>query len=175
MGCAVGFVVLASIFGGCASPSASAKLDLFAQRAPLPTLVPRGQTFSMAEQVAAREPGDFTLIGAGRSMEPMYVHGTVVVVHPTALHMLRKGMAVVYRTPRGNYVAHMLLEKAGAGWRAVGLNNPDTDDVLVTPENLVGVIKHAFAPDDTVFPGDVVGRSTTKVALARGPAVSGAE
>src|SRR4051812_41004191 len=133
--------------GGCAASPAATKISLFVQHAPVPTLVPRGDVVRAAQRVADLTEGDFVLRGAGRSMEPIYHAGTVVVVHPSAMHMLRKGMAVVYRNQSGTHVAHMLLEKTEQGWVAIGLNNTDPDGVLVTSKNLVGIIQYAFAAD----------------------------
>jgi hypothetical protein len=77
-------------------------------------------------------------------MEPLYAAGTAVVVRPTAYHMLRKGMLVVYAKANGACVAHMLVEKQPAGWLAMGLNNRDVDDILITPRNLLGVVQQAY-------------------------------
>jgi hypothetical protein len=153
--------------GGCATHS-SGNLATFVAQAPLPTLVPRSEVGPAADRVAAMHEGDFVLRGIGRSMEPVYVAGTAVVVHPTAMHMLRKGMAVVYTNGRGGTVAHMLLEKNERGWVAIGLNNAEPDGVLVTDKNLVGIIKHAFVADDTVFPTEIAAQISLKQALADG-------
>jgi signal peptidase I len=100
-----------------------------------------------AEALALVHEGDFTLTGVGESMHPVYVPGTVVVVHPTSYFMLRSGDAVVYRNHAGRDVAHVLVERARAGWVAKGLNNSEPDDEVVTAENLVGLIRCAFVPD----------------------------
>src|SRR5690349_3624288 len=101
---------------GCAVQPSAQNVDLFVQRAPLPVLVAKSQVIATAERTAALHEGDFVLHGVGASMEPVYLPGTAVVVHPTAFHMLRKGMPVVYTNQRGAYVAHMLVEKTSAGW-----------------------------------------------------------
>lgn len=145
---------------GCASVTPQLREEWFVGAAPLPTLVPRGQALARAEQVAAQRPGDFALQGLGRSMEPFYLPGTALVVHPTAMHMLKRGMAVVYTNARGEYVAHMLLERTEAGWTAIGLNNQAPDATLVTARNLVGVVRHAFASADTPFRPDIAARLT---------------
>jgi len=151
--------------GGCATQPATRHVDLFVTRAPLPTRVPRGQAMAAAERAAAAREGDFALQGVGRSMEPVYVAGTAVVVHPTAFHMLRQGMAVVYTNRRGAYVAHLLVEKQSRGWVATGLNNAEPDDALVTAHNLVGVIRHAFVADDTVFQPDLAAQIALQSSL----------
>lgn len=115
-------------------------------RVPVPIPVAAGEALACAERAAREHEGDFALAGSGRSMEPLYVSGTAIVVHPTELHMLRPGMAVVYRNARGAYVAHVLLEKARGGWTVIGLNNREPDDVLVTENNLVGLIRAAYLP-----------------------------
>ncbi len=162
-------LVIAGLFGaGCASQTRTDNLALFLQKAPLPTLVPRNEVVLAAERAAAVHEGDFVLRGTGRSMEPVYLAGTTLVVHPTAMHMLRPGMAVVYRNARGGTVAHMLLEKTERGWLAMGLNNAEPDGALVTERNLVGIVRQAFAADDTVFPAMVASQLALKQALERG-------
>jgi hypothetical protein len=156
------------IFGGCATQPSARNVETFVAKAPRPKLVARDQVMAAAEQEAAKHEGDFVLHGFGRSMEPVYLAGTAVVVHPTAMHMLRKGMAVVYRNPRGMNVAHMLLERTERGWIAIGLNNAEPDGTLVTEKNLVGIIKHAFAADDTPFRSDIAAQITLKPTLERG-------
>lgn len=102
---------------------------------------------SAAESVARLHEGDFTLVGLGKSMLPVYAPGTVVVVHPTSYFMLRQGMAVVYTNRGGRRVAHVLTEESNLGWRTRGLNNAEDDDELVTSGNLVGMIRCAFVPE----------------------------
>lgn len=159
-------LAVAGLFsGGCVSRPDQKNVELFVQSAPLPTLVPAGQVLAAAEQRAAAHQGDFVLHGVGASMEPVYVSGTAVVVHPSAFHMLRKGMPVVYVDRRGHHVAHMLMEKVRGGWLAIGLNNADPDDTLVTPDNLVGIVRHAFAAEGTVFRPEIATRITLKAAI----------
>jgi hypothetical protein len=162
------WAVVGLFFGGCATRPSVGHVQTFLEKAPLPMLVPANRVLAAAEAMAARHEGDFVLQGFGRSMEPVYLAGTAVVVHPTAMHMLRRGMAVVYRNPRGADVAHMLLERTTRGWIAIGLNNAEPDATLVTEENLVGIIKHAFAAEQTEFRADVA----AQIASPRGPSVA---
>jgi hypothetical protein len=168
--CAVAAVGL--MFGGCATQPSARNVETFVAKAPLPRFVARDQVLSTAEKEAAKHEGDFVLQGFGRSMEPVYASGTAVVVHPTAMHMLRKGMAVVYRNPRGKNVAHMLLERTERGWIAIGLNNAEPDGTLVTEKNLVGIIKHAFAADDTPVRTDLAAQVARKQGLERGASIA---
>jgi hypothetical protein len=167
----IAFALLAAGLGlgGCATQPSVQNLQTFVSQAPLPTWVPRDQVLMAAEQLAAQHEGDFVLCGFGHSMEPVYGAGTTLVVHPTAMHMLRKGMAVVYRNARGVNVTHMLLEKTGGGWRAIGLNNLEPDGTLVTEKNLVGIIKHAFSADGASVHTDVAALLPPMPDLARGP------
>lgn len=161
------------LLGGCASYSPTANLELFVRTAPLPTLVPPGKEMAAAEAAAAKSHGDdFALHGVGSSMEPVYVGGTSIVVHPVNYHALRKGMAVVYVNRRGRYVAHMLVEDMPKGWFAIGLNNTDPDDDLVTADNLVGVVKEAYAASDTAFRPDIASRIAMKSAITKGTPVT---
>jgi hypothetical protein len=160
------------MLGGCASQPSARNVDLFVRTVPLPTLVPGSQVLATAQRVAATREGDFALQGVGASMEPVYVSGTAVVVHPTAFHMLRRGMPVVYMNRRGASVAHMLLEKVEGGWLAIGLNNADPDDALVTPENLVGIIKHAYAAEETAYRMDVASAIALHQAVEKGAPIA---
>lgn len=153
------------LLGGCASYSPASNLELFTRTAPLPTLVQRGKELATAEAAAAKSDGDFALHGVGASMEPVYLGGTALVVHPSSYRALRKGMAVVYVNRRGNYVAHMLVEEMPKGWFAMGLNNAELDDDLVTAGNLVGVIKEAYAANDTSFRPDIAARIAMRDAV----------
>lgn len=115
--------------------------------APAATLVAPGLELAAAERAAAQHDGDFALIGMGLSMAPLYTSGTALVVRPTSYFMLRPGMPVVYLNRRGAHVAHVLAQKLERGWVVCGLNNLEPDDELVTPRNLIGVVKYAFAAE----------------------------
>jgi hypothetical protein len=160
------------LFGGCATTSPSQQLDMFVRNAPLPTLVPRGKELATAEAAAAKTEGDFTLFGVGASMEPVYLSGTALVVHPTVYCALRPGQAVVYVNRKGFHVAHMLVERTAKGWVAAGLNNDGEDETLVTSNNLVGIIKGAYAANDTVFRPDVAARIAMRDAVSTSTTVS---
>jgi hypothetical protein len=149
-GFAFTLAALGTLAGGCSTYTAADRADLFAQSAPHPVAVAAGHQLSAAEHVAALNEGDFVLAGSGESMAPFYTSGTAVVVHPTSYFMLRPGMPVVYVNRSGTQVAHMLVEKSDRGWVALGLNNREPDDDLVTEKNLVGVIRYAFVGDPRV-------------------------
>jgi len=94
------------------------------------------------------------------------------VVHPCSYRALRTGQAVVYVNRRGHYVAHMLVEEMSKGWFAIGLNNAEPDDDLVTADNLVGVIKEAYAAADTPFRADIAQRIALRDGISRGLSVA---
>jgi len=80
---AFGLAAAGLMFGGCATGyTPSANMDLFVRTAPVPSLVKHGAELAAAEMQAAQNPGDIALVGAGSSMEPMYLAGTAIVVHP---------------------------------------------------------------------------------------------
>lgn len=173
-GLAAMLAVAGLFFGGCAATyTPTANLELFARTAPLPQLVTPGRQFATAEAVAAKREGDFVLNGAGSSMLPVYLPGTAIVVHPCSFNDLRRGQAVVYQNRRGRYVAHMLVEDMPKGWFAIGLNNPEPDDDLVTKHNLVGVITAAYAASDAPFRSDVAERIAVRDAVSGGTKVAG--
>lgn len=100
-----------------------------------------------AEAAAAQGAGDFVLVGQGESMQPYYAAGTAIVVRPTSYFMLRPGMPVVYESGSGRRVAHVLVAKGSTGWRVRGVANATEDHDVVTPQNLLGVVRYAFVPD----------------------------
>lgn len=165
---ALGLAVLGLALGGCTSYSPSANMELFVRTAPVPSLVKRGAEMATAQVQAEKIPGAFALMGAGSSMEPMYLAGTAVVVQPQSFVTLRKGQPVVYRNRRGYLVAHMLVEETRNGWIVVGVNNAEADEELVTRSNLLGVIKAAFAAADSPFRADVAARIALKDGVDRG-------
>ena len=131
------------LLAGCSATSRS-NSEWLTQAAPQPTTVASGSAMAAAEQEAALHEGDFVLTGAGNSMLPLYRPGTAVVVHPTSFFMLKSGMPVVYTNRQGTPVAHVLLEKCAGGWLAMGINNAEPDEDIVTPQNLVGIVRCAF-------------------------------
>lgn len=139
--CLVGFSLV-----GCSSADTGRAANAGRRHVPPPTLVAPGRALDAAEADAARDPACFALLGAGRSMEPIYTSGTAIVVREQSFLSLRPGMAVVYRSRHGAYVAHLVLEKSSRGWLALGPNNPEADEELITVRNFVGVIKAAYAP-----------------------------
>jgi len=108
---------------------------------PVPTAnVQKIQAWKDAEMLAARDPGRTALVGGGTSMNPVYGDNTMLVAVPIDFKDLQAGMYVVYINRNNRRVAHRLVAKESKGWRAQGLNNPEEDNDLVTPENLIGVI-----------------------------------
>ncbi len=86
------------------------------------------------------------MVGRGDSMLPLYRDRTVLVVERKAMSELRAGMTVVFIGDRGRPVAHLLLEKTAAGWRAMGVGNPEPDCTRVRYANFLGVVVRAYAP-----------------------------
>lgn len=138
--CFVGFSLV-----GCSSADTGRAPNTVRRHVPPPTLVAPGRALDAAEADAARDPACFALLGTGRSMEPIYASGTAIVVREQSFLSLRPGMAVVYRSRHGAYVAHLVLEKCSRGWIAHGLNNSEADEEFITVRNFVGVIKAAYA------------------------------
>lgn len=165
-------MVAGLLAGGCNTASTESNLMLFAENAPLPTIVARGEELAAAEQEARRHRGSFAVKGEGSSMEPVYVAGTALVVKAGGFESLRPGTPVVYSNSRGVAVAHMLVEHSGHGWVAVGLNNDSTDGELVTRDNLVGVITHAFATRTGSLPKAVATRIALNEQIRRGAKVA---
>lgn len=156
----MGFVVAlgVTLFAGCSTASRSATRERLSETAPSAIAVAPGTAFAAAERIAAAHEGDFVLTGSGDSMLPLYRSGTAVVVHPTSFFMLQPGTPVVYTNRCGEPVAHILLEKCPGGWVAMGINNAGPDDDVVTPRNLVGIVRCAFV--GSTEPAGAVARLT---------------
>ena len=104
------------------------------------------EAWQQAGTLADHTPRTFVIAGSGRSMQPLYAPGTVLVLQELAYPELKRGQTVLYRTKQQKVVAHVLVAKARDGWRVQGLNNPDHDPEPVLAENLVGVVVGAFKP-----------------------------
>ncbi len=98
-----------------------------------------------AHQAATLIPGAYVVEGRGRSMQPLYQSGTLLVVKPTAYEKLTRGMSVVFRS-RNRSITHVLVAKTKDGWRTTGLNNRRHDYVCVNSDNIRGVVVAAFTP-----------------------------
>ncbi len=161
-------VALGVALSGCTSVTTERRLDLVSRHAPAPTWVAAGQEFTAAEQHAAADPACFTLVGSGNSMRPLYPDRTAIVVREQSFNRLRPGMIVVYRNPDGRYIAHALVEELRKGWIAIGLNNAEPDDELVTKDNYVGVITAAFASSQAAPRPETIARSTLQDHVRQG-------
>ncbi len=118
----------------------------FTGNSPRAVALPEPTAWREAQTVIARTPGSFILIGTGRSMEPLYPAGTLLVLRETDYASLRSGQTVVYRSEAGRAVGHVLVAKARDGWRAKGLNNAMHDLEPVVAENMIGVVVAAYRP-----------------------------
>jgi signal peptidase I len=166
-GFVVALVVVGLWCGGCSTVPKLSQNEFFVRTAPVPTLVAPGQELVVAERAAAEDERCFALVGAGRSMEPLYASGTAIVVREQNFRTLRAGMAVVYRNRANRYVAHLLVEELAAGWIASGLNNPAPDPELVTAHNFVGVVQAAYAAADTKFRAEIAAELASKHGVDR--------
>lgn len=119
---------------------------VFTGRSPRPQLVAESEAWHRVDEIVRTTPDTFTLVGTGDSMQPLYPHGTILVLRETAFADLQPGQTAVYRNAARRPVAHVLIAKARDGWRARGLNNRQHDLDAVVPDNLVGVVVAAFTP-----------------------------
>jgi hypothetical protein len=119
---------------------------IFTGKSPRATTLAETEAWQRASVMAERTPGSFVLVGSGRSMQPLYTQGTILVLQKFPFELLERGMTVLYRNHASKVVAHVLVARGRDGWRAAGLNNPRHDGEPVSPENLVGVVIAAFQP-----------------------------
>ena len=111
-----------------------------------PRPVTAAEAWQQASTLAENTPAAFVLVGLGRSMQPLYAPGTILVLQQLPFAELKRGQTALYRTKQKKIVAHVLVTKARDGWRVQGLNNPIHDMEPVVAENFVGVVVAAFNP-----------------------------
>jgi hypothetical protein len=119
---------------------------IFTGKSPRAVALVETEAWQRASTMAARAPQAFVLVGSGRSMQPLYAPGTILVLQLFPFELLERGQTVLYRNHARKIVAHVLIARARDGWRAAGLNNAQHDMEAVSPENLVGVVIGAFRP-----------------------------
>lgn len=144
-------VALAAL-GALLTPGLSAKESAYIAGhyvvgSPRPELRSTDDARVEAHQLAKALPGAFVVRGFGKSMQPLYASGTFLVVQPQAYERLSRGMTVVFRNETHS-ITHVLVAKAGDGWRTTGLNNRRPDYLPVNSGNILGVVVAAFTPVD---------------------------
>jgi hypothetical protein len=119
---------------------------VFTGKSPRVVALAETDAWRHASTVAERAPNSFVLVGSGRSMQPLYAPGTILVLQQFPYELLERGQTVLYRNQARKVVAHVLVARARDGWRVAGLNNRDHDMEPVSAANLVGVVIAAFQP-----------------------------
>jgi hypothetical protein len=119
---------------------------VYTGESPRPVLASEPEAWQQASRIADHTPGAFVLVGSGRSMQPLYASGTIMVLRQLPFGQLKRGQTVLYRNQQNKIVAHVLVAKARDGWRARGLNNGIHDMEPVQSGNLVGVVIAAYKP-----------------------------
>ncbi len=119
---------------------------VFTGKSPRAVALAESQAWQRASLVAEHTPDSFVLVGTGRSMQPLYAPGTILVLQKFPFELLERGQTVLYRNRANHIVGHILVARARDGWRAAGLNNATHDMEPVSAENLVGVVIAAFQP-----------------------------
>ncbi len=136
--------VAAELPAGCGIRS-EATLVAILRETPEAVVVDAGRQFKFAERRALAFTNADVFWGVGDSMEPLFPSRTALVVVPVPFRTLRVGMTVLYLNVKGEGIVHSLTACAARGWTAQGVGNVAADDLVVTPENLVGVVAAAFA------------------------------
>ncbi|HRJ45996.1 MAG: hypothetical protein RLZZ129_1652 [Verrucomicrobiota bacterium] len=120
----------------------------YVAKSPAAEFKPGSEARRLAAKLATHLPGAFVVQGKGRSMQPLYPHGTLLVVQPVPYEKLARGMTVVFRTPDNQSLAHVLVARTADGWRTSGLNNRRADFIPVQADDIRGVVVAAFAVVD---------------------------
>jgi len=119
---------------------------IFIGCSPRPVAAPEEEAWQQACVLAENTPGAFVLVGSGRSMQPLYTPGTILVLRHLRFDELRRGQTVLYRNHGDKVIAHVLVSRTRDGWRAQGLGNVSHDMEPVRADNLVGIVVAAFNP-----------------------------
>jgi len=119
---------------------------VFTGKSPRVVTLAETDAWQRAASVAEHAPDSFVLVGTGRSMQPLYAPGTILVLQQFPYELLERGQTVLYRNAARKVVAHVLVAKVRDGWRVAGLNNSRHDMEPVSAANLVGVVIAAFQP-----------------------------
>lgn len=119
---------------------------IYTGNSPRPVTSTETQAWQQASTLMENTPDAFVLVGLGRSMQPLYAPGTILVLQHLPYSQLKRGQTALYRNKQQKVVAHVLVAKARDGWRVQGLNNTIHDMEPVVAENFVGVVVAAFKP-----------------------------
>lgn len=119
---------------------------IYTGESPRPVSAAPAEAWEKARQLAEHTPRAFVLVGSGRSMQPLYSPGTILVLQQLPFAKLKRGQTVLYRNQADKIVAHVLVARGRDGWRAQGLNNRIHDMEPIHSENLVGVVLAAYSP-----------------------------
>lgn len=145
--CLLAGLILSGGYVGAAQETDDAWIrGVFTGKSPRALQLTETDAWQRASTVAERTPDSFVLIGSGRSMQPLYAPGTILVLQQFPYELLERGQTVLYRNQARKIVAHVLVAKARDGWRVAGLNNRGHDMEPVSAANLVGVVIAAFQP-----------------------------
>ncbi len=134
---------------------------IFTGGSPRPVSVAASEAWSRARAMAAESGDALVLLGTGRSMQPLYPSGTILVLKQVAYHRLQRGQTALYRSKADRAVVHVLVAKARDGWRAKGLSNSIHDMEPVVAGNLLGVVVAAFVPQKPVALADAAIRDSS--------------
>jgi len=140
-------LILSGGYAGAALETDDAWIrGVFTGKSPRAVILAETDAWQRAASVAEHAPDSFVLVGSGRSMQPLYAPGTILVLQQFPYELLERGQTVLYRNAARKIVAHVLVAKVRDGWRVAGLNNRDHDMEPVSAGNLVGVVIAAFQP-----------------------------
>lgn len=122
---------------------------IYTGESPRPVAAAPAEAWDNARRLVERTPRAFVLVGSGRSMQPLYQPGTILVLQQLPFQQLKRGQTVLYRNRQDKVVAHVLVARGRDGWRVQGLNNRIHDGEPVHAGNLVGVVLAAYSPTAT--------------------------
>ena len=139
------FFFLAAAATGSAKSDGAYIAGHYVAGSPTAEFRPLAEARHLAKAVVANTPGAFVMRGQGKSMQPLYPDGTLLVVQPIPYENLARGMTVVFQSPDQRSITHVLVAKTADGWRTTGLNNRRADFLPVNASSLRGVVIAAYA------------------------------
>ncbi len=73
-------------------------------------------------------------------MGEFFGNNSLILVQQATIRELRVGMLVLYRSPKGEYIAHRVIENRGAWLETRGISNSRPDPVFVKADMVVGIV-----------------------------------
>ncbi len=116
------------------------------------------EALEMAELIASQNVQWSIYRAKGASMGDYFGSHSLLLVKCSGIREVQEGMIVLYRSSRGEVVAHKVLRHRGVWLETAGVSNDRRDPVFVRANMVVGtvfgVIHAASIPDGPLYTSD---------------------